>query len=146
MTTQNIKRFDEYTGQIFAYLYQSFPVPTSIVPREFVVRETIDLPTDEAADIDEEIRIFFATAKWLVMSGYIHCREEKLSYLRYAVLTAKGLEILKCTPSSVEGGPSFGDRLSKAAKEEGRETMRSLVSEVLGLGAKLISPFVGISS
>ncbi len=58
MTTQNIKRFDEYTGQIFAYLYQSFPVPTSIVPREFVEQETIDLARDEAADIEEETRIF----------------------------------------------------------------------------------------
>jgi hypothetical protein len=146
VTTQNIKRFDEYTGQIFAYLYQSFPVPTEIIPREFVEQEPIDLDTGEVGDIDKEIRIFSATAKWLVMSGYIHCREEKLSYLRYAVLTAKGLEILKRTPSSVDGGPSFGDRLSKAAKEEGRETMRSLVSEVLGLGAKLISPLVGLSS
>ncbi|MGA9701124.1 hypothetical protein [Pseudomonas sp.] len=146
MTTQNIKRFDEYTGQIFAYLYQSFPVPTSIVPREFVDLETDGLAANKDDDINEEIRIFLATARWLVMSGYIHCREERLSYIREAVLTAKGLEILKRTPSSVEGGPSFGDRLSKAAKEEGRETMRSLVSEVLGLGAKLISPLVGLSS
>ncbi|VVO45449.1 hypothetical protein [Pseudomonas fluorescens] len=53
MTTQNIKRFDEYTGQIFAYLYQSFPVPTEIIPREFVEQEPIDLDTGEVGDIDK---------------------------------------------------------------------------------------------
>ena len=146
MAASNIEQFDEYAGQIFAHLYQHFPVPTSIVPREFIECESIGLKDNEQEYFGDEARIFLATAKWLVMTGYIHCREEKLSYIRDAVLTAKGLEILKLTPSSVVGGPSFGERLTSAAKEEGREALRTVAAEVLGIGVKMLGPLIGLSS
>lgn len=146
VTTKNIQLFDEYAGQIFAHLYQSFPVPTSVMPQDFISCGSIGLQNNEFAHTGEDAKIFLATAKWLVMSGYITCNGENFSYVRDAVLTAKGLEILKSTPSSIKGGPSLGDRLATAAKEDGREALRSVTAEVLGLGVRLISPLVGLAS
>ncbi|NAN55260.1 hypothetical protein EX349_29140 [Pseudomonas protegens] len=143
---KNIEQFDEYTGRIFAHLYENFPVPVSLSPRNFLDCGSISISADEYVYTTDEAKIFLATAKWLVMTGYIHSKGEKKSYISEAVLTAKGLEILKATPSSVVGGPSLGDKLATAAKEEGREALRSLVSEALSLGARLISPLVGLSS
>ncbi len=144
MTTSNIELFDEYTGQIFVKLYQSFPVPTDVNPYDFIVCARIGLQNDEFAYGNDHADIFLATSKWLVMAGYIHCNEARDSYLKGAVLTAKGLEVLKATPASVTKGASLGDRLTSAAKQEGRETLQAVVSEALSLGAKLLSPLLGL--
>lgn len=53
------------------------------------------------------------------------------------VLKAKGLELLKAIPDSLGG--SFGERLREAAATEGREGLRSLVTQVLGAGISLLS-------
>jgi hypothetical protein len=144
MTTSNIDRFDEYTGRIFAHLYASFPMRVrlsdfDVMPEAWNEGEfVVDAYVTESAFVE-------ATILWLRDAGYISGQVISLGLLD-AVLTAKGLEVLKATPSSLVGGPSLGDRITDALQEEAKETMRSLVSEALGIGARLISPLVGLSS
>ena len=146
MAASNINKFDEYTGQILARLYQNFPVPMDISPRDFFTCSAVNVAEDEWEYTDEDAKVFLSTARWLVLAGYIHCVSEKRSYLYKSVLTAKGLEVLKLVPSSVQGGLSIGEQLTTAATEEARETLRGVVSEALSIGARLISPLVGLSS
>lgn len=144
MATSNIDRFDEYAALIFARLYATFPIPVKLSDFEVIPKAWKD---DEFVleVYQEESEFVTATILWLRDAGYISGQVISLGLID-AVLTSKGLEVMKATPSSISGGPSLGDRLTDAVKEGGKETMRSLVSEALGIGARLISPLVGLSS
>lgn len=146
MAVSNIEMFDDITGKIFAALYQSFPVPRYLMAESFVdvamqfsEKHDMDIPTQEA-------EFFIATAQWLIQAGYL--TGTPYPYLRVddAVLTAKGLEVLKAIPDSVSSKASIGEQLANTAKEEGREVFRGLVGQALGIGARIISPVFGLSS
>lgn len=138
--------FDEITGKIFATLYQSFPMPKYLgvadfveIPMEYSERQGMDVPTSEA-------EFFTATAQWLINAGYITGEPYPSMYVSDAILTAKGLEVLKAIPDSVSAKASIGELLATTAKQEGKEVFRGLVGQALGIGARLISPMVGLSS
>ena len=146
MAVSNIDLFNDLTGKMLGDLYLHFPLPKPLLAEEYVEAATkwvekyqVDMPSDEA-------EFFIATAQWLVNAGYLTGKIRPYTHVEDAVLTAKGLEILNAIPESLIGGPSIGERLADAAKEGGKETMRGLVSEALGLGARLISPLVGLTS
>jgi hypothetical protein len=145
MAVSNIEKFDDMVGKMFAQLYLSFPVPHALPAEDFMEAATrphdtyeIDLPTDDA-------EFFIATAQWLVKSGFIYGTPRHYTHIEDAVLTAKGLEVLHATPNSLDTGPSLGALMADAAKAGGKETLRSLVTEALSLGVKLVSPIVGIT-
>ena len=39
MVAKNIERFNEITGQVFACLYESFPLPITLRPKLFGIEE-----------------------------------------------------------------------------------------------------------
>ncbi|MFW3895931.1 hypothetical protein [Pseudomonas bharatica] len=146
MAVTNIEMFDDITGKVFATLYQSFPIPKYLGVAEFVEtpmgyseRLGMDVPTREA-------EFFTATAQWLINAGYITGEPYPSMYVSNALLTAKGLEVLKAIPDSLSTKASIGELLANTAQEEGKEIFRGLVGQALGLGARLISPMVGLSS
>ena len=146
MAVSNIDVFNDLTGKILGDLYLHFPKPKYLMADAFVEspmkwheKAQMEVPSDEA-------EFFLATAQWLANAGYLTGKVCPYTHVENAVLTAKGLEVLNAIPESLSGGPSIGERLAVAAKEGGKETMRGLVSEALGLGARLISPLVGLSS
>lgn len=144
VASSNIDRFDEYTALIFARLYATFPTRIDLNDLDVIPGAWKDGEFDlDGYQLDAEF--VRATILWLKDAGYIAGRPSN-SGLFDAVLTSKGLEVLKAIPASLNSGPSLGDRITDAVKEEGRETMRSLVSEALGIGARLISPLVGLST
>lgn len=145
MAVSNIEKFDDITGKIFAELYQSFPVPQTLMTEDFVgsvlrynEKYGTELPTDDA-------EFFFATATWLMHAGYITGTPRPPSYVTEAVLSAKGLEVLKAVPKSVTSKSSIGEQLAVSAKEGGKEAARGLVSEAFSIGVKIISPMIGLS-
>lgn len=145
MNTSNIELFDELTGRILARLYQSFPIPidlksSSFFPQTHEIRDDITL--DERLHLT---KFFYATTLWLATAGYTSGSNREFSYSKEVVLTAKGLEVLKGTPSSISTEPSIGEQLAEAAKEEGKETLKNLVKVALSHGVKLIGPVVGLS-
>lgn len=146
MAVSNIDVFNDLTGRILGDLYLQFPMPKPLIAENYVEAATtwhekyqMDMPSDEA-------EFFLATAGWLINAGYLTGKVKPYTHVEDAVLTAKGLEVLKAIPDSLKGGASIGEQLANAAKEGGKETMRGLVTEALGLGARLISPLVGLSS
>ena len=85
-----------------------------------------------------------ATVLWLEASGYLRFRDSTPYYVEDAVLTASGLEVLKASPASLDKGASFAENITAAAKEGGKETLRATVSELLGLGARVLGPAIGM--
>lgn len=146
MALSNIEQFDEYTGQILGRLYEKFPLPVRVMASDYFECGPISIANNEYKFTGHDAEIFQATANWLVLAGYIHTPGKQKSFLDSAVLTAKGLELLKLTPSSVEGGLSLGEKLTQAAKDESREAFRTVASEILGMGVRFVSPLIGLPS
>jgi hypothetical protein len=73
--------------------------------------------------------------RWLVDVGYLHGTPAAYDGINNAVLTAKELEVLKATPDSLQG--SLGERLVEVVKADSREVGRSVLGQILGLGAGL---------
>ena len=144
MAVSNIEIFNDLTGRILAELYLNFPLPSYLEAEAFVESAMqmseqlgMEMPTKDA-------EFFIATSEWLIRAGYIHGDVSRYTYVSDAVLTAKGLEVLNAIPKSLTSGPSLGEQLADAAKEGGKETIKGLVTEVLGIGARFIGPIVGI--
>lgn len=140
MVASNVERFDELTGQILARLYAEFPLPTRLAPDKFVDKAWVVDNFTGALAASDETEFFTATVVWLAEAGYLRYQglePTKVNGFSGAVLSAKGLELLKAIPDSLGG--SFGERLREAAATEAKEGLRSLVSQVLGAGISLLS-------
>lgn len=138
MTASNIERFDEIVGQAFAHLYQSFPTPIPLLAGRFVGEDNVIEPGGfTGAEPTKEAEFCVDCLRWLVDAGYIAVRDTCQFGLTDAVLTAKGLETLKAMPASL--GAPIGERIVEAAKTEGREALRSLVGQALGMGLQLLA-------
>ncbi|MGU0728808.1 hypothetical protein ACSESD_00745 [Pseudomonas aeruginosa] len=86
---------------------------------------------------DEEL-FFGHSVAWLIATGYLSA--ERLfpgASFRQAILTAKGLEVLKATPASLNSSSSFGEQLQTAAKDGMLDTIKSLTNEALSRGVGL---------
>ncbi|WP_409284307.1 hypothetical protein [Pseudomonas protegens] len=148
MSDSNIERFDEITGKVFAHLYQSFPIPTSM-GAEFVgvkissttLTPHIGAPSGGIYDLSVEERktfdIFIHSVNWLAKAGYIDVSDRLHTTFYGVTLTAKGLEVLKATPSSLDSAPSIGQQLITAAKGGFAEQLQSLTSSALKRGIAL---------
>lgn len=144
MSLNNIERFDEITGEVFAKLYLNFPVPCLLRAADYVASATVfnehlgsDVPSEDA-------EFFFACIRWLEGSGYITAKAENGFYVAEAVLTSKGLEVLRAMPSSLQGKASIGERLGDTAARGGKEIARMLVSEALSIGTRIVGQQVGL--
>ncbi|HBP0981753.1 hypothetical protein [Pseudomonas aeruginosa] len=145
MTASNIERFDEITGLVLGKLYENFPVPIYLLVKNFVddgykMNEALGVET-----ITKDGEFLLASISWLASSGYL-LYEERIHHqgFRGAVLTAKGLEVLKAMPASLQVGPSLGEKLVVASKVGTKEVLRGVVSEVLSMGARYASVQLGL--
>lgn len=140
MSHSNIEQFDLIVGKTFAALYQSFPL------KKFIeVGHVLDPKTaftedgDYGTVLSKDGEFCRACFDWITEAGYVSGNVDHMTgALMDAVLTVKGLETLKAIPDSLQA--SLGDRLVDAAKTEGRELLRSLASQALGVGLQLLTP------
>lgn len=144
MSAHNIEKFNEITGQVLAYLYVSFPVPVDLSPASIGIDAAPDgeyAPTSglvAGGKPKTEDELFFGhSVAWLIATGYLSA-DRLLSgvFFCQAVLTAKGLEVLKATPASLSSS-SFGEQLQTAAKDGMLDTIKSLTNEALSRGVGL---------
>ena len=140
MPSSNIERFDEITAQLFSTLYQSFPVPVFLAAGNFVSPATQyhqaiggDAPSDEAT-------FWVACVIWLQEAGYIRYKSHHhpSASFREAVLSAKGLEVLKSIPDSLSGKDTIGDQLVDAARTGATDLLKEGVKTALAKGAMLM--------
>lgn len=148
----NIERFDTIVVLALAELYTRFPVRQYLASSKFIVTEDgehIDgLPPEaERLMFDKDPHLndpyfkrkefAFDSLRWLVDAGFIHGTPSEYTGISNAVLTAKGLEVLKAIPDSLQG--SLGERLVEAVKADSREVGRSVLGQIIGFGVGLLS-------
>lgn len=145
MTTSNIQKFDELTGQIFGALYENFPVARDLLIEDFL-DDGFSYDTDAGGNFpNQNGKFFFACVEWLAEAGYLRF-EDKLhsSGFNGVVLTAKGLEALKAIPSSLSAGASLGDQLVEATQNGTKSILGRLSGEVISVGTRILATHLGM--
>ena len=151
----NIEKFDRISAKTFALLYESFPVPRDLlvapdygVPHIQEIVDSIGIDSENFASEREEIEFIYATIRWLESAGYLdYGKELQLFGFRNAVLTAKGLEILKAIPPSIStdtAGKTLGELVEDAVKSGAQESISNAVKGVLSKGAEMLVPIVKV--
>lgn len=137
MASSNIDRFDDTVGKAFGLLYESFPLPRSLLAGEFVGEKNVmDETGFTGAELTNDAEFFMASIQWLIDAKYVSAKDRMLIGFRDVVLTAKGLEVLKAVPDSLKG--PIGERLAEAAKTEGLGAIRALVGQALSMGVQAL--------
>lgn len=146
----NIEKFDTTAVLALAELYTRFPVRKTLFARDFILTDDGDravaLSREDEAFIDDSDPTYsdrkdfaFETLLWLVKAGYIHGEPKPYDRIEEAVLTAKGLEVLKVTPDSLQGAQeTLGEKLQKAAKDGIGAAGRALITQLVTLGVKYV--------
>lgn len=144
MRASNIERFDVLTGRVLAELYQHFPVDLDLEAWSY--RDLFTGAPMEDGWLAKEDGVFFqSTVLWLGSAGYIeHGSAANNGDVYRCVLTAKGLEVLKAFPASLQAGPTLGDKLVDASKGGTKEVLRGVASEALSLGARMLTAQLGL--
>jgi len=133
MTTSNIEQFDMIAGKTFAALYQAFPMPIDIALEEYTVHGSASEDRGDGQEVaTEEASLIMASWSWLVEADYIDAGVQDDIGLKEAVLSAKGLSILKSMPSPFT--TPIGERLISAIQENHEYNIKTLASMALSVG------------
>ncbi|MEB0091782.1 hypothetical protein QN391_00570 [Pseudomonas sp. CCI1.2] len=140
MAADNIDRFNRLTGSVFGRLYSSFPMPIDLEVMDFAGAVVRSGDPDQEDQMDNAREFFRSTLTWLSESGYMTHTASTSDIARFygCTLTAKALEVLKSTPSSV-GGETLGGKLASAAKDGATSKLKDLAGEALSKGYDLAS-------
>lgn len=142
MEEKNIDLFNRYTGSILKLLYENFPVCYGI--------STLDIVEDTLIDKDKKELVCSETMFWLKDSGFITFVSPKdktisldsgtVAYYKFscAVLTAKGLEILKQIPQSIKPRETLGDKLVEAVSKNAPTMVTDIVSTAISGSLKFL--------
>lgn len=115
----NIELFDEYVARIFSDLYQSFPIPIGLNACRISESETLDnfgRPLGSDGEPSKAIEICKSTIDWIAEAGHIKTTHGNQYGYAKCVLTAKGLEVLKSVPDSIQVKNSLGESLVAALR------------------------------
>lgn len=135
MIMKNIETFDMMVGYVFSELYESFPVCLEIKVNPFLKKIEMHSEKNEL--------ILSETLFWLRDSGFINFSnpiEKNISKMNgtipypifsCVVLSAKGLEILKKVPKSVNGEGGIGEEIVDAVKIGAKDSISQLVGTAL---------------
>ncbi|MBH9667938.1 hypothetical protein JAO10_15400 [Burkholderia contaminans] len=135
----NIEKFDELAANVFANLYENFPVRISLFKNTFGYDLSYKRSADGGAILNapDDYAFFTDTLKWLRMAGYIDFTTSASGPWGNAVLTAKGLEVLKATPSSISPSQPMGDYLAQGIRNGAKVAVSKGITYVLSQGASL---------
>lgn len=137
---ENIELFDEYTAKIFAQSYQKFPMPHDVSIVDFIKQGKINdfgMIVNDKDKPSAHAQVAWHTFIWLKETGFIKIESEH-PYLSLTgiVLTAKGLEVLKATPSSIQQNSHIGNELIGLLKTGSIEAAKQLVGQAIKLGTQ----------
>ncbi|MFL9987221.1 hypothetical protein [Paraburkholderia sediminicola] len=138
--SENIDRFNKFASETFAILYSFFPQGCNFGPGDF------DVPKDEYGGVSQEDANFiFATVGWLEEEGYLRTQSKSMSGDIYgAVLTGKGLAVLKLIPDALTNSAPLGEQIQAAVKSGSATVAKKLLSTALDAGIKYTMAHAGI--
>jgi hypothetical protein len=125
--SDNIDRFNENSGLIFAKLYENFPEPMLTLSAEDVLSaEQCELEIDGKQS--PEAGAFTSALHWLYNQGLIH--GELMKYgIAYAVPTMKGFEVLQRIPEGFK--MPFAQELKQSIKKGALDAVSELVRKAM---------------
>jgi hypothetical protein len=135
----HIESFNRCTALIFTELYRSFPIRTQISHDSLPEGFFDDLEEDDFDGAFERLMVFEASAKWLVEADYIWAEQVRESTLHGAILSPKGLEVLKAMPASLSPGETLGEQMGELVKSGSYSLLSKVVDKALSIGVAIAS-------
>jgi hypothetical protein len=133
----HIESFNRCAALIFAELYRSFPFRKQISSSSLPKGIFDDIEEDDYDGAFERLMVFEKTAKWLVEADYIWVEEVGKSSINGAILSPKGLEVLKAMPSSLSPEQSLGERMEALLKAGSYSLLSKVVDRALSIGVAI---------
>lgn len=150
MAKTNIERFDEMSADILAFLYENFPIPSSVSPEvaglsvvKYLEYDPVSGSAVTEGERDPETEFFDATLTWLVQAGFISNRAAPVNRYVY-VLTPYGLQALKHVLKPSLGTETLGEKLSAATKSGAKTVASELLNQALAIGVQIITKPMGL--
>ena len=138
---QNIELFDEYVARTLGMLYGSFPIRIGLDALQMSGNPEVDdfgVPIDARGKRSKAFDVCMATIEWLIDTGYIDCKErDQYGYSRCA-LTARGLEILKAVPESVQAQETIGEKLFYLIRKGSIELAKEAAKAAISAGMAIV--------
>lgn len=144
--TKNLDLFNLQTAEIFAVLWENFPVPQIFKYEKF----NAALPDDyfeqcnstEMVELMKLRSVVEGTFKFLCENGYIHYETDHQTHFRDVRLTEKSLLVLNMKLESLEGKETIGDNIIKAVKNGTPAVIVGTVTNLFTTAISLMANFV----
>lgn len=133
----HIESFNRCTALILGELYRAFPFRKQISSKSLPEGIFDDIDGEDFDGVFERLAVFEKTAKWLVDAGYIWADEMRDSTLNGAILSTKGLEVLKAMPEPLSSGETLGDRMGGLVKAGSYSLLSKVVDKALSIGVAI---------
>ena len=94
----------------------------------------------------EDANFIFATVGWLEDEGYLRTQSKSMSGDIYgAVLTGKGLAVMKLIPDALVNAAPLGEQIQAAVKAGSATVAKKLLSTALDAGIKYTMAHAGFA-
>lgn len=141
--SKKLDLFNQQTAEIFAVLWDNFPVQQIIKYDKFDANHPADyfdqLNSPAMKELNKLRSVVDGTFSFLSENGYIKYRTDHQIGFFDVRLTEKALVALRKKPELLGGGESMGDKIVDAVKDGTPGVIAGMVTNVLTLGVNLLT-------
>lgn len=141
--SKNLDLFNQQTAEIFAMLWENFPVPQVITYEKFNAALPDDyfdqLNSPEMKALNQLRSVVEGTFTFLGENGYIQYKTDHQTYFHDVRLTEKSLAVLNKKLEALGGNETIGDKIISAVKDGTPGVIAGAVTNLLTLGVNLVT-------
>ncbi|HCO4956462.1 TPA: hypothetical protein N8Y54_003669 [Escherichia coli] len=141
--SKNLDLFNQQTAEIFAVLWENFPVPQVINYDKFNAALPDDyfdqLSSPEMKALNQLRSVVEGTFNFLCENGYIQYNTDHQSYFYDVRLTEKALTVLNKKPEVLGGNETMGDKVISAVKDGTPGVIAGVITNLLTHGVNLVA-------
>ncbi|EOA0394717.1 hypothetical protein ACHGL5_000081 [Shigella flexneri] len=141
--SKNLELFNQQTAEIFAVLWDNFPVPQVITYKKFNAALPDDyfdqLNSPEMKALNQLRSVVDGTFTFLSENGYILYGTDHQTGFHDVRLTEKALAVLNKKPEALDGNETMGDKIISAVKDGTPGVIAGAVTNLLTLGVNFVT-------
>lgn len=141
--SKNLELFNQQTAEIFAVLWENFPVSQVITYEKFSAALPDDyfdqLNSPEMKSLRELRSVVEGTFTFLGENGYIQYETDHQTYFMNVRLTEKALTVLNKNLDALVSNETMGDKIISAVKDGTPGVIAGAVTNLLTLGVNLVT-------
>ncbi|MDK6227526.1 hypothetical protein [Klebsiella variicola] len=141
--SKNLELFNQQTAEIFAVLWENFPVSQFITYEKFSAALPDDyfdqLNSPEMKSLRELRSVVEGTFTFLGENGYIQYETDHQTYFMNVRLTEKALTVLNKNLDALVSNETMGDKIISAVKDGTPGVIAGAVTNLLTLGVNLVT-------